>query len=74
MARKKNPIRELRGFLELNQAEMAAALNVFQSQVSAWERGERAMLAETALRIWDRFRKPLLALGFALEDLVRLGR
>ena len=75
MARKtKNPIRELRAFLGISQVQMAERLGAFQGQVSAWERGERGMLADTALQIWDKYKKPLRALGFDLEDIVRLGR
>lgn len=69
-----NPIAELRGHLALSQEEFAEVLGVTQSQISAWEVGQRAMLAETALQIWDKQERLLAHLGFTLEDLIRLNR
>ena len=72
--KQKNPIRELRQFLCLSQEQMAENMGCFQGQISAWESGSRSMLAETALKLWGKYRKPLRSLGFDLEDLLRVGR
>ena len=70
----KNPIRELRGFLDVSQEQMADMMGFSQGQISSWESNSRGMLAETALKWWDKFKTPLGSLGFDLEDLLRVGR
>jgi transcriptional regulator with XRE-family HTH domain len=63
-------VRELRGF-DTNQAEVADAIGVAQSHISAIERGQKEPSATFLLRIARRYGKTVDWLLTGVEDKVR---